>query len=334
MTLLRRRPLLAAGLSLATAAVAGLSAAPALAQAAPYPARPITIVVAYPAGGDTDALARMFAEKLQERLKQPVLIDNRPGASGVIGSAFVGKAAPDGYTLLLAPNTFAIAQFVLKTGGASSYDVLNGFTPIIEADTLPMALVASAASPYRSVRDVVEASKKGTDLSYATPGSGSPMHILGEMVNKATGAKVVHVPYRGVAPAINDVLGGQVPLTYITLGPVAPHLPGGKLRLLAVASKQRTPLAPDVPTFAELGYKGLDVEGFHGLFAPKGTPAEVVRLLNAQMNEIIRLPDIKPRMNTWGAIPTGGTPQDLQNKVADTYQRFGALIKEFGITAD
>lgn len=327
-----RRHLLASGLSVA--AVAGLAGLPgaAFAQAA-YPAKPITIVVAYPAGGDTDALARMFAEKLQERLKQPVLIDNRPGASGVIGSAYVGKAAPDGYTLLLAPNTFAIAQFVLKTSGTSSYDVLGGFTPIIEADTLPMFLVASAASPYKSVKDVIEASKTG-DLSYATPGTGSPMHILGEMVNKSTGAKVVHVPYRGVAPAINDVLGNQVPLTYITLGPVAPHLPGGKLRLLAVASKKRSPLAPDTPTFAELGYPGLEVEGFHGLFAPKGTPAAVVKLLNAQMNEIIKLPDVQPRMNTWGALPTGGTPDDLQATVAEAYNRFGKLIKEFGIQAE
>jgi tripartite-type tricarboxylate transporter receptor subunit TctC len=329
----RRRRTLAFGLSLATAGMASLLTAPAVMAQGNYPNKPITIVVAYPAGGDTDALARMFAEKLQERLKQTVVIDNKPGASGVIGSAYVAKAPADGYTLLLAPNTFAIAQYVLKTSGSSSYDVLGGFAPIIEADTLPMFLVASAASPFKSVQDVVEASKKG-DLSYATPGSGSPMHVLGEMANKATGAKVVHVPYRGVAPAINDVLGGQVPLTYITLGPVAPHLPGGKLRLLAVASEKRSPLAPDVPTFAEQGYKGLNVEGWHGLFAPKGTPAEVVALLNRHMNEIIKLPDVQPRMNTWGAMPTGGTPEALQQNVAQTYQRFGGLIKEFGIQAD
>ena len=327
MNIARRRAL-ALGLGLAAASLA----TPSLAQQS-YPNKPVTIVVAYPAGGDTDALARMFAEKLQERLKQPVLVDNKPGASGVIGSSYVAKAAPDGYTLLLAPNTFAIAQFVLKTSGSSSYDVLNGFTPIIEADALPMFLVASANSPYKSVKDVVDASKK-SELSYASPGSGSPMHVLGEMTNKATGAKVVHVPYRGVAPAINDVLGGQVPLTYITLGPVAPHLPGGKLRLLAVASKQRTPLAPDVPTFTELGYKGLEVEAWHGLFAPKGTPADVVALLNKHMNEIVRLPDLQPRIATWGAIPTGGTPQALQAQVTETHNRFGKLIKEFGIQAD
>lgn len=327
MNIARRRTL-ALGLGLAAATLAG----PSLAQSA-YPSKPVTIVVAYPAGGDTDALARMFAEKLQERLKQPVLVDNKPGASGVIGSSYVAKAAPDGYTLLLAPNTFAIAQFVLKTSGTSSYDVLNGFTPIIEADTLPMFLVASSSSPYKNVKDVVEASKKG-ELSYASPGSGSPMHVLGEMANKSTGAKVVHVPYRGVAPAINDVLGGQVPLTYITLGPVAPHLPGGKLRLLAVASKERSPLAPDVPTFAEQGYKGLDVEGWHGLFAPKGTPADLVALLNKHMNEIVRLPELQSRIAQWGAIPTGGTPQQLQATVTETYNRFGKLIKDFGIQAD
>ena len=323
-----RRHALAFGLGLAAATLA----TPSLAQPS-YPSKPITIVVAYPAGGDTDALARVFAEKLQSRLGQPVVVDNKPGASGVIGSAYVSKAAPDGYTLLLAPSTFAIAQFVLKTTGSNSYDVLNGFTPIIEADRLPLFLVASPSTGFKTFKDAVDAAKK-KELPYASPGTGSPMHILGEMVNKAAGTKMMHVPYRGVAPAVNDVLGGQVPMTYITLGPVAPYLPENKLRVLAAASESRSPLAPNVPTLVELGYKDLVVDAWHGLFAPKGTPAEVVKVLNGHMNEILKMSDVQPRMTVLGATPTGGAPDVLSKTVAADYQRFGKLIKDFGIQAD
>src|SRR4051812_12436052 len=245
-----RRQALAFALSLAAAVCVG----PTWAQA--FPSKPVTIVVAYPAGGDTDALARLFAEKLSNRIGQPVVVDNRPGASGVIGSNYVAKAPADGYTLLLAPSTFSIAQLVLKTNGSAGYDVLNGFTPIIETGTLPLALVASSASGIRTFKDVAVAAK-AQPLTFASPGSGSPMHILGEMVNKATGMDIRHVPYRGVAPAVNDVLGGHVPLTYITLGPVEPYLPNGKMVVLAVADQKRSALAPNVPTFQELGVKGV-----------------------------------------------------------------------------
>ena len=181
-----RRQALALAASLAAAGAAG----PLWAQA--YPAKPITIVVAYPAGGDTDALARLFAEKLSARVGQPVVIDNRPGASGVIGSSHVAKAPADGYTLLLAPSTFSIAQLVLKTGGSSSYDVLHGFTPIVQTGTLPLFLVASERSGFKSFKEVQAA--KGQSLSYASPGSGSPMHLLGELVNKSAGLSLGHVP--------------------------------------------------------------------------------------------------------------------------------------------
>ncbi len=187
----------------------------AMAQA--YPAKPITIVVAYPAGGDTDAMARLFAEKLSTRLGQPVLVDNRPGASGTIGTAHVAKAAPDGYTLLLAPNTFAIAQFVLKTASGSSYDVLNGFTPIVQTSVQPMFVAVSQASGIKDMKTLI-AQGKGDGLTYASPGSGSPMHILGEMFNRAAGTRIAHIPYRGVAPAVTDLIGGHVPVTFMTWG--------------------------------------------------------------------------------------------------------------------
>jgi tripartite-type tricarboxylate transporter receptor subunit TctC len=301
-------------------------------QAQTYPAKPITIVVAYPAGGDTDAMARLFAEKLSTRLGQPVVIDNRPGASGVIGSSFVAKAPADGYTLLLAPSTFSIAQLVLKTGGGASYDVLNGFTPIVQVGTLPLFLVAGAGSGFKSFKDVQGA--KGQTLSYASPGSGSPMHILGEMVNKAAGLNLGHVPYKGVAPAVNDVLGGHVPLTYITYGPVAPHLAGGKMLPLAVADRTRSPLAPNVPTFAELGYKNVEVTAWHGLFGPKGLPPEIVKTLNGHFNEILKMPDVVSKMAVLGALPLGGAPEVLAKTNAADFERFGKVIKELGIQAD
>ena len=321
-----RRQALALAISLAAAS----AAAPTWAQG--FPAKPITIVVAYPAGGDTDAIARLFAEKLSTRIGQPVIVDNRPGASGVIGSSFVAKAPADGYTLLLAPSTFSIAQLVLKTGGGSGYDVLNGFTPIVEIGTLPLFLVASANSNLKSFKDVQAA--KGQALSYASPGSGSPMHILGEMVNKAAGTKVGHIPYKGVAPAINDVLGGHVPLTYITYGPIAPHLAGGKLQPLAVADQARSPLAPSVPTFAELGYKNVEVTAWHGLFGPKGMPPEVVKTINAHFNEILKMPDVVSKMAVFGELPLGGSPDVLAKTNAADFERFGKIIKELGIQAD
>jgi tripartite-type tricarboxylate transporter receptor subunit TctC len=322
-----RRQALATALSAAAIGIAG----PVHAQ--PYPAKPITLVVAYPAGGDTDALARLFGEKLSTRMGQPVVVDNRPGASGVIGSSFVSKAPADGYTLLLAPSTFSIAQLVLKTGGGSSYDVLQGFTPIIETGTLPLVLVAGSGNGFKTFKDVMGAAKTQT-LSYASPGSGSPMHILGEMVNKATGAKIGHVPYRGVAPAVNDVLGGHVPLTYITLGPIEPYLPNGKLVALAVADTKRSPLAPNVPTLAELGYKDIEVTAWHGLFGPKGLPADLVKTLNGHMNEILKMPDVAARMATLGAVPLGGAPEVLAKTNAADFERFGKIIKDLGIQAD
>ncbi|MBT2304151.1 tripartite tricarboxylate transporter substrate binding protein [Variovorax paradoxus] len=321
-----RRQALALAVSVAAACTAGS------AWAQGYPSKPITIVVAYPAGGDTDALARLFAEKLATRIGQPVVVDNRPGASGVIGSSHVAKSPADGYTLLLAPSTFSIAQLVLKTGSATGYDVLNGFTPIVQAGTLPLFLVAGAGTGFKSLKDLQGA--KGQTLAYASPGSGSPMHILGEMVNKAAGMSLGHVPYKGVAPAVNDVLGGHVPLTYITYGPIAPHLTGGKMLPLAVADRVRSPLAPNVPTFAELGYKNVEVTAWHGLFGPKNLSPEIVKTLNGHFNEILKMPDVVSKMATLGALPLGGAPEVLARTNAADFERFGKVIKELGIQAD
>ena len=326
MKKIRRQVVMAAAL-LAAAQMSGH----ALAQAA-YPAKPITIVVAYPAGGDTDAMARLYAEKLSHRLGQPVLVDNRPGASGTIGTVHVGKAAPDGYTLLLAPNTFAIAQFVLKTASGSSYDVLNGFTPIVQTSVQPMFVAASQASGIKDLKTLVSQGKRD-GLTYASPGSGSPMHIMGEMFNKSAGTKLAHIPYKGVAPAVNDLIGGHVPVTFMTWGPIAPYA-GTKVNVLAVADAQRSALAPNVPTMAELGVKDVEVSAWQGLFGPKGMSPETVKLLNGHLNEILKMPDVVSKMATFGALPAGGDAARLAKTNAADFNRFGKLIKDLGIQAD
>jgi tripartite-type tricarboxylate transporter receptor subunit TctC len=323
-TMLPFRSLILAG----TVGILALSAA-----AETFPSKPITIVVAYPAGGDTDALARVFAEKLSARVKQPVVVDNKPGASGLIGSSFVSKAAPDGHTLLMAPSTFSIAQLVLKTGTGSGYDVTGGFTPIFQLGTQPLFLAAGPGTKAATLKDVVSTAKN-TPLSYASPGSGSPMHILGEMFNKASGANLRHVPYKGVAPGITDVVGGHVPLTWITYGPAAPYLHDGKMRLLAVAQNARSPLAPDVPTLAELGYKDVEVVAWNGVFAPKGLPAEIVQQLNGHFNEILKMPDVLERMKTLGTLPLGGPADTLAKTNAADLQRFSRIVKDLNILPD
>lgn len=303
------------------------------ALAEPYPTKPVKIVVAYPAGGDTDALARLFAERLSVRLGQPVLVDNRPGATGTIGSSYVFRAPPDGYTLLLAPSAFTTAQLVVKGGSGSSYDVLNGFTPIIETNELPMFLVAGPGAGVKSVGELL-IKAKASPMSFASPGSGSSMHILGGMVNKALGVSMTHIPFRGVAPAVTDVVGAHVPLMYMTLGPIAPYVPTGQLVPLAVAQDRRSALAPSVPTFRELGVRGAEVVAWHGLFGPKGLSPEIVNRLNANLNEIIRMPDVRASMALLGALPVGGPPDVLANTNAKDLERFTLLIKELGIQAE
>ncbi|MHA7681022.1 Bug family tripartite tricarboxylate transporter substrate binding protein [Cupriavidus sp. PET2-C1] len=299
-----------------------------------YPTKPVTIVVAYPPGGDTDSMARMYAEKLSMRLKQPVIVENKPGAGGVVGNAMVGRAPADGYTLLFTPNPFTTAPMVLKLPASSSYDALHGFTPVIQTGTQTLLLVAYPGTGIKTVQEMVAAAKAGKPLTYATPGAGSPMHIAGEWLNRAAGVKIQHVPYRGVAPAVNDVVAGHVNFAYVTLGPVAQYINTGKLLALAVTDPKRSALLPNVPTLAELGYKDVIVGAWHGVMAPKGTPAEVVKLLNEQLNEIVKMPDIAEKMATFGAVPVGGAPAVLEKINASDYERLGKVIKDFGISAE
>lgn len=307
---------------------------PAQAQTPAYPTKPITIVVSYPAGGDTDAMARLFAEKLQSRLGQSVVVDNRPGAGGTVGNTYVGRAAPDGYTLLFTPNPFTTAPMVMKLAPAASYDVVNGFTPVIHSANQAVLLVANPSSGIKNVADLVAHSKAGKQLSYGTPGAGSPMHIAGEWLNRAAGIQVQHVPYRGVAPSVTDVVAGHIPLAFVTLGPVAQYIASGKLVALAISDPKRSPLLPNVPTLAELGYKDIDAGAWNGFFAPRNTPASVINLLNSNLNEILKMPDVVAKMGTFGAAPVGGTPAAMARVNAADYERLSKVIKDLNIQAE
>ncbi|PSJ46359.1 ABC transporter substrate-binding protein [Zobellella endophytica] len=300
-------------------------------QAEGYPSKPVSIVVSYPPGGDVDAIARLFADKLTGRLGQPVIVENRPGAAGTIGNSYVSRAEPDGHTLLFTPNTFTTAPLVMALPKSSRYDVLNGFEPVILASKQSVLLVANPQSGITSVADLVGQARDGKRLSYASPGAGSPMHIAAEWLNRAADIKVLHIPYRGIGPIIPDLLAGHVDLGYVVYGPAAQLIESGQLVPVAVTDPERSPVLPELATVAEQGYDQVRLGAWHGLMAPKGTPDEVVTLLNQHMNEILQLPEIAERLASFGAVPVGGEPQALGAINAEDHQRLSALIEELDI---
>jgi tripartite-type tricarboxylate transporter receptor subunit TctC len=319
MTPIHRRALLAAPL-LATPALA-------LAQSS----RPVTIIVPFPAGGEPDVLARVYAERLAPRIGRNVVVENRAGASGTIGTGYVGRAAPDGDTLLLAPNTFAIAPHVLRR--SQTYDPTTDFTPIIQVGTNALLLMAGRQSGLRSLEDLLVAARAGRVTTYGSPGSGSPMNILAELFNRAAGLQLTEVAYRGTAPLLIDLLGGVVPIGYITPALVGDHLRTGALAGLAVSSRERAPLVPDVPTFIERGFD-VEVTAWYGMFAPRGLAPAMAQTLNQHMNTILELPEVAERMRGLGIQRAGGPASRLAEVVAADSARYGRLVREFNISAE
>jgi tripartite-type tricarboxylate transporter receptor subunit TctC len=329
MTFNTRRRAIAVASTLAACAVI-----PSLATAQAYPSKQVSIVVSYPAGGDTDALGRVFAEKLSARLNQQVVVENKPGASGTIGNAFVAKAAPDGHTLLMTPSTISSALLVLKPGTGGAYDTVGDFAPVFHMGTQQLFLVVNSSTGIKDVKGLVAAAKEGKIKTYGSPGSGSPMHILGEMFNKATGVKIQQVPYRGSAPAVTDLIGNHISFMYTTMGPVRQHIERGTLTNIGVADTVRSPFAPNVPTLEEQGVRGANLGAWQGIMAPKGTPQRVIDTLNAHMNEIIKMPDVQARMALATTVPTGGEPRYLGRTHSAEYDRMAKVIADLGIKAD
>jgi tripartite-type tricarboxylate transporter receptor subunit TctC len=304
-----------------------------LAQSA-YPNKTISVVVAYPPGGDTDAIARLFADRLSQRLKQSVIVENKPGAGGTVGNSFVGRAAPDGYTLLFTPNPFTTAPMVMKLPPSASYDVLNGFEPVIKTAVQPLVLVAHPSAGFKTVADMVAASKSGKAVSYGSPGAGSPMHVVAEWLNKSAGIKSAHIPYRGVGPSVVDVVAGHIPTAWVTLGPVTQYFQQGKLIPLAIGDAQRSSLSPQIPTLVEQGHRDVVVGAWNGFFAPKGTPEAVIKLLNEHLNDILKSPEVVEKLANFGAQPAGGAPSVLARTNAQDYEVMSKIIKDLGITAE
>jgi len=311
-----------------------LAAPTAHAQAGEFPVKPITIVVGYPAGGGPDIVARMLGEKLAARMGQPVVVENRPGVSGMIGASSVARAPADGYTLLFAPNTFLIAPHVLPKNANVRLDVLEDFVPVVAPSKGAMMLVAHPSLGVRDAKELVALLKKQPGLAYATPGSGSPMHIAGELFKKSAGVDMLHVPYKGVAPAIADVLGGHVKITYASIGVVAQHIAASRLVALGMAEQERSPLMPELPTLAEQGYPNTATGAWYGVFAPKGTPPAVVEKLNREFNAALRLPEIAAKLRQQWEVPLGGSPEDLARMAKAEYENYGRIVKDFNISAD
>lgn len=305
----------------------------AFAQA--WPSRPVTLVVPFPPGGGPDFFARVLGEKLSPKLGQPLLVDNRPGVGGLAGAGFVAKAAPDGYTFLVAPNTIAIAPHLLPKGAGGGVDVMKDLVPVVMPSSTPMLLVVNPALGVKSVPELLAYAKRNPGLAYASAGNGSPMHIAGELFKKAAGVDLLHVPYKGVAPSVADTLGGQVKVLFVAAGGgVIQHLRSGKLLPIAVTEKRRTALFPGLTTLTELGIAGVEVDAWYGVLAPAGTPAQVIARFNAEINAVIAMPDVRERLSTAGIDVRGGTPEAFGAEMREDHARYGRIVQEFGIRAD
>jgi tripartite-type tricarboxylate transporter receptor subunit TctC len=318
------------------AAFAFLAAAGGAARAddsAAYPARTIRIVVGFSAGGAPDALARIVGEKLGQVWGQSVVVENRVGAQGNIAMAAVAKAPSDGYTLALMPiGNAAVNPWLFAD---LPYDPVKDFEPITQVATVENVLVIGARQPAASIGELVALGRSGAALTYATPGAGSLAHLAAELFARGTGLPMRHVPYRGVSPALTDVMRGEVTMTFAQLSTAKPLIDAGQLRALGIASRERSPVLPDVPTVAEAaGLPEFEAVSWYALMAPAGTPEPIVRKLNQEVARIVHLPDIRTALGGQGAKPVGNTPAELAAIIADDTARWGRIIREANIKAN
>ena len=314
------------------AAAVIIPSAPGAAQS-DYPARPITLVVPVPPGGAADFIARTLGQKLSDALGQPVVISNRGGAGGTIASAGAAKADADGYTLLLNSITTHGIGPHLYTG--LSYDSQKDFAPIALVAKLPLIMTVNSTVAAKSVADVVALAKAqpGT-LAFASSGNGGAPHLAGELFKRITGTDLLHVPYRGSGPAVVDVVAGRIAIMFDAAPALLPFITADKLRPLAAASAERNRLLPDIPTFAELGYAGMDISLWYGFVAPAGTPQPILQRLNGELVKILAMPDIRESFAKQGADVGGGSREDFAAFMRDEYVRWGAVVKVAGIKAE
>jgi len=317
------------------AALALALAGPSIALAAGpggYPSRPVTVVVPFAPGGGSDNIARYIVSRLSERTKATFIIDNKPGAGTNIGNEFVSRAAPDGQTLLFGQVTLAINPSVYKT---LRYNVQKDFVPIAHIADSPTVLIVTSSLPVKSVKEFVSYAKShpGT-LNYGSGGKGTSVHLSGELFSSLTGAQMVHVPYRGSALAMTDLIGGQVQSMFDTAPSALQHIKGGKVRALAVTGTKRVTDLPDVPTFAEAGYAEFDAPAWYGLLAPAATPAPIVHYLNGEVEQILKEPATQQRLAQLGAAPVGGSSDAFGKFIQAESARWSAVALKANVTPD
>ncbi len=297
-----------------------------------YPSRPIRMVVGFPAGGPTDLLARLIGQAIADPLGQPVVIDNRPGAGGMIGDDLVAKAAPDGYTLGMMSSAHSTNPSLYPK---VPHNVVTDFTSIALVALTPYILVVNPAVPARSLAELVAWIKAQPGaVSYASNSIGGRPHLAAELLARSAGLQLVHVPYKGAAPTIAALLAGEVPLMFENASVLGPHIAAGKMRPLAITSRARNPAFPDLPTVAESGYPGFEVAGYFGVRGPARLPAELVSRLNGVIVAAIAAPALREHLTDLGADPAGGTPVEFERFLADDIARWDRVIREAGIRAD
>ncbi|MGH6771539.1 MAG: Bug family tripartite tricarboxylate transporter substrate binding protein [Xanthobacteraceae bacterium] len=312
---------------LALAAILAFAIAPAAAQ--DYPTRPVTLVVPYPAGGGNDVLGRLVGEKMSKSLKQTIVIENRGGAGGTIGTRQVAKSAPDGYTMLIATSSLAINPSLYPNVG---YDPRKDFAPIGLIASSANVVLVHPSVPARSIRELIELAKKQPGkLNFASTGSGSSVHLAAELFAAMAGVKINHVPYRGSGPALNDLLGGHVTMMFSTLPSAIGIVRGGKVRALAVTGAKRSAVFPELPTIAEAGLPGYEAELHYGLVAPAGTPRAAIDKLNAALRDALNDAGLRERLAREGAVPMPSTPEQYAADIDTEEKKWSKIIRDAGV---
>lgn len=319
--LTRRRALLAAPLAAALPRFAG-------AQEAPYPSRPIRIIVPFPAGGTTDLLARLYAQRLTETMGQSVVVENRGGGGGSIGADVVAKAAPDGYTLLFHNLTFCTTTAALEFQNRAPHAIERDFAPISMGANVPMMLLVAASVPAQNLREFVALARSRTDLFYGSTGPGSTMNLVGEILKRDAQIRMDHVPFRGAAPLVQDMLAGRIHFGGDQLSSSLGHIRGGALRPIATLAAQRASALPEVPTAREQGFPNIELLGWNGFFAPARTPAPVLAKLHQEIAAAARHPAVANRINELGAVPGGDSPEEFGANVRAQLAQVRPLVTE------
>ena len=316
---------------LRSAIFALLALAAGLAQSQQYPTKPVRIIAPFAPGGGTDFIARLIAQKLTERLGQQVIVENKPGAGGNLGAEFAVKSAPDGYTLLLVAGSYTVNPSLYKL----SFDPVNDITPVVQLSQGPFVVAVHPSVPANDLKELIELARRQPDkLSYASAGSGSITHLASELFLDMAKIKIVHIPYKGTGPALNDTIAGSTQLIFGSVSTTLQFIKSGRLRGLAVTTPRRISALPDLPTVAEAGVPGYEVVLWHGLVAPKGVPRPIVDRLNREANEVLKAKDMGDLLATDGVAPAGGTPEQFRAVIKADIERWRGVVKQANIKVD